>query len=301
MAVQYSRLLAPGSDGEMPGLYVGDRKRSWYVKVSSVADTSDTVYASGHIPYIGSALSGAPQCTLRSYTPERIGKFSFKMTGNYSSRPETPKEREERERALILVPWLRSPEITGEVVEGNEEPVKDVTGKEILNSYKRHFGSNKSRPTFAPVIRVTARFRNIPSWYYQYGVGVLNNSATTVRLETGALPAFPAGTLLYAPASFPRVKSEGENWIFIYHEISFELRYKPLNEDGKSAWDSHPIDNGYEWDEGGKEAQSTSGSTVLLNGLGGKLTDGAPPVRLEFKYHNRKDFGVLPLNAFFQR
>lgn len=295
MSVQFARLIAPGGDGEIVQYDAGERKRTWIAKVDSVADTSDTVYASGYLPAIGSFLSGSTQLTLRSYTPERLGKFTFKMVGNYSSRTETAKEREERERAIYPVPWLRSPEITGDVIEGTEEPAKDVTGKAILNSYKRNFGSNKDRPTFAPVIRVMTRLATIPSWYYEYGVGVVNSTATTVILETGALPTFPALTLLFAPTTFPRVKREGD---FIYHEIGFELRYKPLNEDGKCSWDWHPVDNGFEWDEDGKEAESTSGSVVLLDGTGKKNPEGADPVYLDFQYHNRKDFSVLPLMAY---
>lgn len=286
-------------EAEIPAGSAGDRKRAWYVKCNSVVDTEDSIYFSGRLPYIGSSFSNNLFMTLRTYSVTRPGKLVWKFTGNYSTRPESQQEREDRQRQAIQVPWYRDPEIDVDVIESTEIPAKDRTGKLIANSFGTPYSDAAARSVFAPTIRVTKNYPSIPSWYYTLGEGQVNTDTVVVTTEVGSHPPFPARTLLFVPKPIGKVQREGPSGFYKYVAISFEMRYK------KTGWRYKPLDKGFNYIEyvgsavkKGSFVDAGSAYEGLLDGTGKKLPAGSPEYYNDFKYYDDGDFSVLPLVAF---
>lgn len=286
MAITAQRLLSD-TRSEITQIASGDRTRTWLIRVNSVNDTEDGLYESGALPLVGSSLDGNFQMTLRSYSIERVGKFLFKVTGNYSSRPETRQERDEKTRE-IFPPWLRPPKITVPITEWSDEPLKDKDGQAIRNSFGTPFTSTQPRRRWSPIIRVQAPVPSIPSWYFTLA-GKRNNAAVTVYRKTGALPTFPAGTLLFVPGELGEYVREGD---YVYDWLNFELHY---NED---EWKWEPVDMGPRYRNGSGENADFPDGMGFLDGVGGQGIDPNNPTLLDFQYYLLGSFSSLPLTEF---
>jgi len=286
MAITAQRLLSDGRS-EITEVGGGDRERTWIIRVNSVADTEDGLYESGALPLVGSSLGANFQMTLRSYSIERIGKFTFKVVGNYSSRQESRSERDERQK-VILPPWFRSPAITCQVTEFGDEPLKDNTGQAIRNSFGTPFTSTHPRRRWAPIIRIKAPVRSIPSWYYALA-GKRNSAPVVVTRRTGGLPTFPAGTLLFVPGEIGEYVLEGT---YIYDWLNFELHYD------ERQWKWEPVDMGPRYRNGSGENADFSDGMGFLDGVGGEAIDPNNPVNLNFQHYGLASFEGLPLTEF---
>lgn len=288
MAVTALRLLSE-SRGEIVQVGAGDRERTWMIRVNSVEDSEDGLYQSGLLPLIGSQLGSNPQMTLRSYSIERVGKFLFKVVGNYSSRNETKEERAIRLAEAYPVPWYEPPEITVSVSEFTDEPLRDIVfDAAICNSFGTPFASTQPRRRFKPIVRVQTNVPSIPSWYYTLGVGVRNADPVIVYLKTGPLPSFPAGTLLFVPESIPRYQVRGP---YVFNQLGFSLEYDP------DEWKWMPVDMGPKYlNSEGKEAEFTDG-LGFLDGTGHEGDKDDPEI-LDFQYYGLGSFADLPLTEF---
>jgi hypothetical protein len=291
MAITAQRLLSDGR-AEITQVSGGDRERTWIIRVNSVEDTEDGIYESGALPLIGSSLVGHPQMTLRSYSVAREGKFLFRVVGQYSSRTESKKERDERNKE-IFPPWLRPPAITCPVTEFTDEPLKDKDGRTIRNSFGTPFTATQPRRRWAPIIRVRAPVPSIPSWYYTLA-GKRNSSPVVVTRATGALPTFPTGTLLFVPGEIGEYVREpspgGGN--YVYDMLNFELHY---NED---EWKWEPVDMGPQYLNDDDEPTYFQDGMGFLDGLGSEAADPDNPTILDFQYYELANFAALPLTEF---
>ncbi len=287
MAITAQRLLSD-SRAEIVQTAAGDWERTWIIRVNSVEDTEDGLYQSGALPLIGSSLNGNPQMTLRSYSVDRVGKFTFKIVGKYSSKNETQAEREARLREEFPVPWWEPPRITLPVVEYADEPLKDKDGVAFTNSFGTPYTTVPPRRRFKPIVRVKTNVASIPSWYYTLGVGVRNADAVTVRLKTGPLPTFPAETLLFVPKDIPEYKMRGP---YVFHELEFDLEYDP------NRWEIELVDMGPRYlNDDEKEADFPDGMGFLDST--GHEGDPDLPATNTFHYYETASFADLPLTEF---
>lgn len=286
MAITALRLLSD-SRAEVTQVASGDRERTWLIRVNSVNDTEDGLYESGALPLIGSTLGGNSQMTLRSYSITREGKFLFRVVGQYSSRPESRQERDERARD-IFPPWFRPPQITVPVHEFTDEPLKDKDGQGIRNSFGTPFTQTQPRRRWAPIIRVRSPVASLPSSYFTLP-GKRNNAAVTVTRKTGALPTFPAGTLIFVPGDITEYTKEGD---FYYDWFNFELHYDP------SEWKWEPADMGPKYLNGADKQSDFTDGMGFLDGTGHQAIDPNTPHYLSFQYYGTADFSSLPLTEF---
>jgi hypothetical protein len=285
MAITAQRLLSDGR-AEITQISGGDRERTWIIRVNSVEDTEDGIYESGALPLIGSSLVGHPQMTLRSYSVAREGKFLFRVVGQYSSRTESRKERDERNKE-IFPPWLRPPAITCPVTEFTDEPLRDKDGQAIKNSFGTPFISTQPRRRWSPIIRVRAPVASIPSWYFTLA-GKRNSSPVVVTRKTGALPTFPTGTLIFVPGEIGEYIREGD---YVYDMLNFELHYDA----DEHMW--QPVDMGPQYLNDAEEATYFQDGMGFLD-LTGHEGFADLPVVHTFQYYDLASFAALPLTEY---
>lgn len=287
MAVTALRLIHESRD-EIHGIGAGERERTLIIRVNSVIDTSDGLYESGLLPFIGSYLQGNVLMTLRPpLVIERQSKFIFKVVARYSSRNETQAERDERIKEIAPIPWMRPPTITCPVTEWSDEPLKDSNGFAICNSFGTPFQSIQPRRRWSPIIRVSQPVQAIPSYYYALA-GTRNSDPVTILRRTGALPTFPAGTLLFVPGDIGETKQSGP---YTYEEVQFELHFDA----NEHKWE--PVDMGPKYlDSNEKEADFTDGMGYLDST--GHEGDPNLPATLTFQHYPTASFAGLPLNQW---
>ena len=288
MAITLLKTSHEGTD-EIYGVGAGERERTYIVRCNHPSDNADGLYESGLLPFLGSTLNGNIMMTLRPpVTIVRQAKFIFKVSCRWSSRNETPQEREQRLIELSPIPWYRPPTITCPVNEYSDEPDKDVFGDAVINSFGTPFSSVKPRRRWRPIIRVVQPVQSIPSWYYALA-GFRNSGPVTVVRRTGPLPTFPDGTLLFVPGDIGESRQSGP---YIYDELQFELHY---DEDGHN-WE--PIDMGPYYKLANGQTAKFHDGMGFLNLAGGAAANQSNPSTLFFVYYKKASFAALPLNQW---